>query len=175
VPDEETGAMYHPPAEVKCKDEWEQLVRPSEGFSICYPADWQTAGYGYVSAGAEDRWFSVGIVKFTDEKRETQEAHVSVYVLPRYAKPFIYTRDCPRPYSVTFGGQAAVMCPDFPGENSEKYIVSYHVRRGDLDYFVQVVPYDGGSDEALDTAIEIAHRVQFIDIQTTQPTESPTP
>ena len=175
VPDDKKDAIYHPPSEPECAADWQSLVRPSEGFSICYPSDWQTAGYGYVTAGQEDRWFSVGLVKFTNDKRDEQDAHVSVYVIPRYARPMTYTRDCPLPYNLTFAGSPAVICPEFPGQGSEKYIVSYHIRRGDLDYFVQVVPYDGGSSDALDTAVEIAHTFKLIDVQTPQPTEAPAP
>ncbi len=175
VPDDEDGAIYHPPAEPNCPADWQTLARPSEGFSICYPSDWQTAGYGYVTAGQEERWLSVGIVKFLSEARDEQDAHVSVYVIPRHARPMTYTRDCPRPYRLTFAGEPAVICPEFPGQGSEKDFTSYHIRRGDLDYFVQIVPYEGGSDEALDTAIEIAHTFRLIDLQTLQPTATPAP
>ncbi len=65
---------------------------------------------------------------------------MSIYVVNPYAKPFTYTRDCEQAYRVTFAGEAASLCPDHPGEFPEAKIIAYHVRKGDLDYFLNVVP-----------------------------------
>jgi hypothetical protein len=167
VPDDENAAIFFPPSEVACAEEWILLARPSEGFTICYPQDWQTAGEAYVNEGAADKWYSVAMVKFADDTRDNESAHVSVYAIPRYAKPMPYTRDCPRPYSIEFAGQPSVICPAFPGEAPEEDFTSYHVRRGDMDYFINVVPYQGGGDEAYNLAVQIAHTFQLL--------EQPTP
>ena len=166
-----TGPELRPPAEPQCPEAWQELTRPGEGLSICYPADWRIEGHGYVSAGAEDRWYSLGLFLFQDG---TELAHVSVYALNRYAKPLTYTRDCEQAYKVAFAGEPAVLCPDFPGQWPEVRIISYHVRKDDLDYFVNVVPRfqydpkndaysDTWSEEAEATAIQIAHSFRFIE------------
>jgi hypothetical protein len=174
VPEDEDDAVFHPPEEPQCDTSWIDKQRPTEGFAICYPPDWQLAAEGFVSEGAEDRWYSVGIIMFADDAREDRDAHVSVYAIPRYARPMVYTRDCPKPYSLTFAGQPAVICPDFPGEGDEERIVSYHVRRGDMDYFIQAVPFEDGPDDAFDTAVQIAHTFRLIEITTVAAT-SPSP
>lgn len=163
VPDDEDGGIFFPPSSVECPAEWALVQRPLEGFSICHPQDWQTAGNGYVSEGAEDRWYSHGIVKFADENRDQQSAHVSVYAIPRFARPMTYTRDCPLLYSMEFAGQPSVICPAFPGEAPEEDFASYHVRRGDMDYFINVVPYEGGGEEAYNLAVQIAHSFQLLE------------
>lgn len=139
---------------------------------MCYPDSWKIAGHGYVSAGAEARWYSVGIILFDGER---QLAHVSIYAVPQFARPLTYTRDCHQPYRVTFAGVPAVLCPDFPGQPPEARIVSYHVFKNDRDYFINVVPYfryDAGSgkytedvdESALNTAFDIAGTFRFIDL-----------
>ena len=166
VPDDETDAIFFPPDTVECADDWVLIQRPSEGFTICHPPDWQTAGDGYVSAGVEDRWYSHGLFKFSDEARSQPEAHVSIYAIPRFARPMVYTRDCPRPYGLTFAGEAAVICPEFPEESPQEDFVSYHVRKGDYDYFINIVPYEMGDDEVFDLAVDIAHTFQLTEIST---------
>jgi hypothetical protein len=166
---------FHPPAEPQCPEDWEELSRPGEGFKICYPNDWQIEGHGYVSAASDDRWYSVAFVLFQDD---IQVAHVSVYViLSAFTQPFTYTRDCEQAYRVTFAGRDAVLCPDLSGQFPEAKIITYHARRDDFDYFVNIVPYlqyddqagrylDTWSEEAEATAIQVAHTLQFIEILT---------
>jgi hypothetical protein len=161
----------NPPAEPVCPEGWLTVDRPTEGFKICHPENWTVAGHGYVSGANEDRWYSVGIFDFIDESRTAQRAHVSIYALPRYTRPFRYTLDCVQPYTVTFSGEHAVVCLDFPGQPpAEHEIVSYHVFKNDLDYFVNVATYytvegdeitDEIDEEARATAIQIAHSFQF--------------
>jgi hypothetical protein len=161
----------NPPAQPVCPEGWLTIDRPTEGFKICHPENWTVAGHGYVSGANEDRWYSVGIFDFVDESRTTQRAHVSIYAIPRYTRPFRYTVDCPQPYAVMFAGEPAVVCPNFPGQPPEEHeIISYHVFLNDLDYFVNVATYfihegeeitDEIDEEARTTAIEIAHSFQF--------------
>ncbi len=170
LPGNSMGTELRPPAEPQCPEAWQEVPRPAEGLSICYPADWRIEGHGYVSAGVEDRWYSLGLYLFKDG---VELAHVSVYALNPYAQPFNYTRDCEQAYRVSFAGEPAVVCPDFPGQWPEVRIISYHVRKDDLDYFVNVVPRfqadsqsgdysDTWSEEAEATAIQIAHSFRLI-------------
>ncbi|MDO8617054.1 MAG: hypothetical protein Q7T33_15195 [Dehalococcoidia bacterium] len=170
VPGDAQGAEYRPPAEPKCPDDWQSLPRPVEGFQICYPGDWVIDGHGYVSAGNEDRWYSVG---FYLRRDGVEAAHVSLYVLNPFAVPFTYTRDCPHPYQVTFAGQPAVLCPDGPSVPPEVRIITYQLRQGDLDYYVNVVPkltFDTKSGHYLNewdkdaeaTAIQVAQTFQLV-------------
>lgn len=171
-PGDAKGPEFHPPAEPQCPEGWQGLERPVEGFRICYPKEWSIQGHGYVSAGAEDRWYSVGVYFFRDD---VEVAHVSVYVVNPFARPFAYTRDCKQAYRVTFAGESAALCPDYPGVPPEERIIAYHIRRGDLDYFVNVVPkftYDPQAGKYLDTwdreaearAIQIAQTLQLTPI-----------
>ena len=173
--DDPADPVLNPPADPECPAEWTLIQRPVEGFQICHPADWTVAGHGYVSSANEAQWYSVGIFDFLDETQAQQRAHVSIYVIPQFAQPFRYTLDCEAPLSLTFGGEPAVVCPDFPAESPEARIISYHAFREDLDYFVQVVPYfeyDADSDsytdelnqEAFDLALQIAHTFEFTPI-----------
>jgi hypothetical protein len=173
-PEGATGPEFQPPAEPQCPEDWQELVRPAEGFKICYPEGWSIEGHGYVSSGAEDRWYSLGLFLFEDA---AELAHVSIYVVNPYAKPITYTRDCDQAYRVTFARETAVLCPDYAGEFPEAKIIAYHVRKGDLDYYVNVVPqfqYDAASQIYLDTwsqdaeqtGIRIAHTFQFMEIAT---------
>lgn len=139
VPEDAEGREYHPPETPECPEDWELLERPGEGFRICYPADWQIDGHGYVSAGADDRWYSLGIFKFVDENVE--QAHVSVYMTPPFARPFLYVAECEQAYQVRFDGRLATLCPDLPGKFPEAKIIAYHIREGERDYFVNVVLY----------------------------------
>jgi hypothetical protein len=183
-PEEEAdNRLLNPPAEASCPEEWEVLDRPTDGYKICYPGDWTLAGYGNVSQANEATWVSAGIFRFTDPSQENQLAHVSIYVIPQFARPFRYTIDCEQPYSITFAGQPAVVCPEFPGVSPEAPFTSYHVFRENLDYFVQVVPYyleeDGEVTDEIDeaafqTAIDIAHTFQFTPVAVT-PTPIPSP
>ena len=63
-PEDATGPEFQPPAEPQCPAEWQELRRPAEGFEVCYPEGWSIEGHGYVSAGVEDRWYSVGLFLF---------------------------------------------------------------------------------------------------------------
>jgi hypothetical protein len=166
VPGDAEGAIYFPPQGPSCPAGWVPVTRPAEGFNICHPQDWQTIGNGYVSEGAEDRWYSHGMALLSGENRDTQVAHVSVYAIGRYSRPMVYTRDCPRPYAITLAGEDAVICPAFPADSPEQDFTSYHVRRGDLDYFIQVVRFDGSDDEAYDLAVQIAQTFQLIELST---------
>lgn len=173
-PEDADAPEFSPPAEAECPADWEELSRPGEKFSICYPEDWRIDGHGYVTAGVEERWYSVGMFLLDGD---VQKAHVSVYVISPYARPFTYTRDCEQSYRLTLAGEPAALCPDFPGEGPEARIIAYHVRRGERDYYVNVVPYfefdeeegtylDTVSEEAEATAIEIAHTFRFIGLTT---------
>jgi hypothetical protein len=163
----------NPPAQPSCPEDWLAVDRPTEGFKICHPENWVVAGHGYVGAANEERWYSVGIFDFVNESRTGQRAHVSVYVIPQFARPFRFTLDCPQPYTITFAGEPAVVCPNFPGQPpAEAEIISYHVFKNDFDYFVNVATYfnrDGDDytdeidEDSKATAIEIAHSFQFID------------
>lgn len=180
---DQDGQIYHPPANPQCPQGWKTLERPTEGFTICYPDPWTIQGYGYVSAGFDDRWLSVGIFLY---KGDAQVAHVSVYVTNAYAQPFLYTKDCKQDYQVTFAGEQAVLCPDHPGVAPEVQISTYHIRKNDLDYFVNVVPhydFDPASGKYLDswdksaaaTAVQIAQTFQFIPLVAPSPSASPPP
>lgn len=159
-PADATGAEFSPPEDPECPQGWDVLTRPTEKFEVCHPPEWQIAGHGYVSGGEEERWYSVGIVLFDGTD---QEAHVSVYLFPRYSRPARYTIDCAEPYRVTFAGEEAVLCAEFPPTFPEQRLISYNVLFDDIDYFVNVVSYQGGSQDALATAIEIAHTFKFLD------------
>ncbi len=165
-----TDSELHPSAGPQCPEAWQTVTRPGEGLSICYPADWRIEGHGYVSVGSDDRWYSLGLFLYKDG---VELAHVSVYALNAYAQPINYTRDCEQAYRVAFAGEPAVLCPDFPGRWPEVRIISYHVRKDDLDYYVNVVPRyqadsqsgtysDTWSEEAEATAIQIAHSFRLI-------------
>ena len=163
VPDDENETIFFPPLSAECPGDWLLIQRPSEGFRICHPSDWQDAGTGYVTDGAEDRWYGQGIVKFADENRDRELAHVSVYWIPRFTRPMTYTRDCPQPFGITFAGQPAVICPEFPDEAPREDFTSYHIRLADVDYFVQVVSFEGGDDASYDLAVQIAHTFQLLE------------
>jgi len=165
------GPQFQPPAQPLCPPGWQELWRPAEGFKTCYPESWSIDGHGYVSAGRDDRWYSVGLFLYQDD---VEVAHVSYYVVNAYARPFMYARDCKQAYRVRFAGEPAILCPDFPGQFNEAKIIAYHVRKYDLDYYVIVVPkrqynpatggyLDTWSRDAEATAIQIAHTFQFVE------------
>ena len=173
--DDGDDPIQNPPDEPVCPEGWAEHVRAREGFEICYPADWTIGGHGYNRSANEESWYSVGFFSYPVGDEENQLAHVSVYVVPQYTRPFRYTIDCPQPYSLEFAGEPAVVCPDFPPTEPEARISSYHVFRENLDYFVTVASYrewdaeageytDGVNQEAVDTAIQIAHSLTFIPV-----------
>jgi hypothetical protein len=175
VPDNTDDPVLNPPAQASCPAEWEILERPTEGWHVCYPANWAIDGQGYVGSANEARWYSVGIFDFTDETRVHQRAHVSVYVIPQFTRPFRYTIDCPQPFHVTFAGQPAVVCSSFPPTSPEARVISYHVFLNNLDYFVNIATYfefdessgqytDKTSDDAFKGALDIVGTFEFIPI-----------
>jgi hypothetical protein len=184
--DNQDDPVLNPPA-TSCPTGWAIDNRPTEGFKICYPAAWLIDGTGYVTSANEDRWYSVGFFDFTDETKVNQFAHVSVYVIPQYTRPLRYTIDCPKPYTVTFAGQPAVVCPSFPPTSPEARIISYHVFANNHDYFVNIATYfeydsssgkltDKTSDDALATALQIVDSFQPEPIPgqpTVAPSQSP--
>lgn len=159
-PADAIGPEYSPPVEPECPDDWEKISRPPESFELCYPAPWVVGGHGYVSAGNEERWYSVGIVLFDGA---AHAAHVSVYAFPQFSRPVRYTIDCPQAYALTFAGHDAVLCPDYPPMPPEQRLISYGVLFEDIDYFVNVVSYEGAPDETLATAIAIAQTFRFLE------------
>ncbi len=172
-PDELEGLEFHPPETPDCPLDLELLVRPSQGFRVCYPKEYKIDGHGYVTALVDDRWYSLGLFGLDQDDRES--VHVSIYVTNAYSQPFTYVINCETAYQVTIDGQPATLCPDHPGEFPEVKIIAYHIRMGDLDYFIQVVPqfdFDDEaneylttwSQEAEETAIRIVHSFQFIEI-----------
>jgi hypothetical protein len=160
------------PDEHDCPDDWQRLDRPAEGFLICHPPEWPVANAGYVTFPTEERWFGAGIFNFADEARAHELAHVSVYVIPQFARPFRYTIDCADPQRVSLAGQPAVVCASVPVTAPEARIVSYHVSQNNLDYFVNIATYyefdtatnqytARTSAEALATALEIVGTFQL--------------
>jgi hypothetical protein len=178
--DNKDDPIYNMPDTPSCPANWKTYTRPTEGFQVCYPAEWTVAKEGYVSSPNEDRWFIVGLFDFTDDSKQHQHAHVSVYVVPQFVKPFTYTKDCPTPFSVKLDNQPAVICPDFPPVSPESRIISYHVFRENLDYFVNIASYkeydtskgeytDDVDDDALKTAIDVVSTFQFTALAATIP------
>ncbi len=167
------GLEFQLPDEPECPEDWERLVRPVEGFQICYPPDWTIEVHGYVSRGADDRWYDVGIYRM--DPSGLPLIHVSVYVTSPYSQPFMYVAECEQAYRVTLNGVPASICPNFPGQPPEAKIIAYHVRKGDKDYFLNVVPrleYDASrqgyltrwSREDEETAIGIVQTFLFIEV-----------
>lgn len=170
---DEDGPEFQPPESPSCPHDWEFLFRPVEGFQVCYPSDWQIAGHAYITGGVDERWYAVGLFRFGEDGREL--AHVSIYVTSPYSQPFLYVTDCQQAYQVKLDGRLASLCPDHPGEFPEAKIIAYHARRGELDYFINVVPileYDSDAgryrdswskeDEAV--GIQIAQTFEFIEL-----------
>lgn len=167
---DEDGPEFHPPETPTCPGGGQMLFRPAEGFQVCYPGDWRIGGHAYVTAGVDDRWYAVSLSRFGEDGRE--RAHVSIYVTNPYSQPFLYVADCQQAYQVKLDGRPASLCPDHPGEFPEAKIIAYHVRQGERDYFINVVPvfeYDSDAgryrdswskeDEAM--GIQIAQGFQF--------------
>jgi hypothetical protein len=184
APADKQDPILNPPAP-SCPTGWRTLDRPTEGFHLCYPSDWNIDGQGYVASANEERWFSVGVFDFTDSTKVNQYAHVSVYVIPQYTRPFRYTIDCPQAYSVTFAYQPAVVCPSFPATSPEARIISYHVYLSNFDYFINIATYferdssgnltNNVSDAGLATAVQIVDSFQFEPVAGPGITSAPTP
>lgn len=181
--DDPEDPALNPPAEPTCPTDWILINRPTEGFTICYPPNWVVGSHGFVSSANESRWYSLGLFDFADPENQIQRAHVSVYAFPQFARPVRYIIDCPDPLSVTLSGIPAVVCRDYPGLNPEANIISYHVYRGGLDFFLNIVSYyryedgeytDTVDQEALDTAIQVAQTVKFIPVVALPETDTPT-
>jgi hypothetical protein len=181
TPADASDPVLNPPAESECPVDWKLLFRGPEGFQLCYPQDWTVLTDAYKNSPGEARWYTGGVFKFPDEPPEHQLAHVSIYVIPQFTRPFPYTKDCPAPFSVTLNGQPAVVCPSFPPSHPEARLVSYHVFRENLDYFFNIALYyrwdedsgqytDETDEEAFDTALKIIHTVEFLEVPTLQPT-----
>lgn len=184
-PDLETSLI--PPSSPDCPEGWKELFRGPEGFKMCYPPDWTVLTDAYKNAPNEERWYAGGVFKFSGEEHDHQLAHVSIYVIPQYTRPFPYTRECPTPYSVKLDGQPAVLCPSFPASDPEARIVSYHVFRENFDYFFNVALYyqwdektgkftDKTDSDAFETALKIIHSVVFGEVPTREaafPTAAP--
>jgi hypothetical protein len=126
----------------------------------------------------------LGLHDFSDPENQIQRAHVSVYAFPQYSRPVRYIVDCPNPLSVTLDGLPAVVCTDYPGVSPEANIVSYHLFRDDLDFFLNIVSYyeyedgeytDTVDEDALEMAIQVAHTVNFIPVTPLPDTDTPTP
>ncbi len=175
TPADSSDPILSPPAEPDCPEDWEELYRGPEGFKLCYPPDWTVLTDAYKNAPNEHRWYAGGVYKFPGDPPEHQLAHVSVYAIPQFTRPFPYTRDCPTPYSVQLGGEPSVVCPSFPASHPEARIVSYHVFREGFDYFFNIALYyrwddgdekykDQTDEEAFADALRIIHSVEFFDV-----------
>lgn len=161
-----------PPEDPVCPDGWVNFERPLEAFRLCYPDPYVIEGHGFVTAGAEERWYAVG---FFDFDGEVELGHVSVYVTGPFSRPFLYVAECDQAYQVTIGGTAASVCPDYDGRGDEK-IIAYHVRVGDLDYFVNAVPAQADAsaslttgDEIESTLLQIVHSFELLEPLATAP------
>lgn len=191
-PDDPDDTVLNPGGPSECPGEWTNYERVPEGYQICYPPEWVLANESYINSPNESRWFAAGFFNFTDDTRQHQLAHVSVYVMPKYARPILRTLTCVDAYSTTLAGEPAVVCPDsVPLVPPEARIITYHVYENEVDYFVNIAlyyEYDSDDDEytddtdeaSLETALEIVStfRLQPIPIPVTpQPTDaaSPTP
>jgi hypothetical protein len=153
-------AALVPPTDPDCPAGWQQLVRSTENFMICYPPGWELASHGYVSEGSDERWYSTGFYLFADG---APVAHVSVYAFPRYSRPVRHTIDCPQPYSVELSGEPAVLCPEAVPSSAGEKIVSYQARFGEVDYFVNAVTHAGASEAETAEALATAHTFRFLD------------
>jgi hypothetical protein len=172
--DDEDGAEFRPPESSECPEDWEVLRRPLEGFQVCFPSEWEVDGHGYVSSGADDRWYALGLYRFGEDGHE--RAHVSIYMTTPYSQPVLYVSECDRAYKVRLDGLAAGLCPDHAGQFPEAKIIAYHVPRGDRDYFLNVVPMmefdseaglyylDSWSEKDLATGIDIVQSIQFTEL-----------
>jgi hypothetical protein len=188
TPEDASDPVLNPPSVPDCPGDWKKLVRGPEGFQLCYPEDWLVLTDAYKNSPNEERWYTGGVFKFPGDPPEHQLAHVSVYAIPQYTRPFPYTKDCPTPYRVRLNNQPAVVCPSFPATSPEARLVSYHVFRENFDYFFNIAlyykwdesagAYTGLTDSAaFDTALRIVHSVEFLSVSTTAPaatgTQSP--
>jgi hypothetical protein len=188
TPEDTDDPVLNPPSVPDCPDDWKKLFRGPEGFQLCYPEDWSVLTDAYKNSPGEERWYTGGVFKFPGDPPEHQLAHVSIYAIPQYTRPFPYTKDCPTPYSVRLDNQPAVVCPSFPARHPEARLVSYHVFRENFDYFFNIALYynwdesagaftDETDASAFDTAVRIIHSVEFMSVPTVAPaatgTQSP--
>jgi hypothetical protein len=171
--------VFDLPATAEC---WQTLFRGPELFQLCYPPDWEVLTDAYKNSPNEERWYAGGVFKFPDEEGSPQLAHVSVYVIPQFTRPFFYTKECPTPYSIQLNSQAGVVCPSYPANHPEARIVSYHVFREGFDYFFNIALYyewDAGAgrftdqtdQQAFDEALQIIRSVEFLPPTTPAPTQ----
>lgn len=176
--------VFDLPSTAECPEGWQTLFRGPELFQLCYPPDWEVLTDAYKNSPNEERWYAGGIFKFPDQEGSPQLAHVSVYAIPQFTRPFPYTKDCPAPFSIQLNSQAGVVCPSYPANHPEARIVSYHVYREGYDYFFNIALYyewdeDRGEftqetdDEAFNTALQIIRSVEFLPPTTAVPTASP--
>jgi hypothetical protein len=180
---DQDGPEFHPPETPTCPDDWELLDRPLEFFKICFPKDWQIDGHGYVTAGFDDRWYSVGLFNFLEDG--SQSAHVSIYMLRPFSRPpQLFIKECDQAYRVVLDGQDAALCADVPGVFPEARIVHYFVSVDDRWTLINVVPYfekdpetgaytDQFSEEDFQLAIQIAQTIDFYDISPLQEVTPP--
>lgn len=185
-PEDASDPVLNPPAIPDCPSDWKKLIRGPEGFQLCYPEDWTVLTDAYKNSPNEERWYTGGVFKFPGDPPERQLAHVSIYAIPQYTRPFPYTKDCPTPFSVQLNNQPAVVCPSFPPASPEARIVSYHVFRENFDYFFNIALYykwdesagaytDQTDAAAFDTAVKIIHSVEFLSVPATATAAAGTP
>ena len=144
-PEDSERPEFQFPDPPECPEGWERMTRGLERFRICHPPDWTIEGHGYVTRGWDDRWYAVSFFRMDPEG--VPLFHVSVYVTGPFSPPTTYVAQCDEAYRVTLSGAAASVCPDYPGELPEAKIIAYHLRDGDLDYFLNVVPRFPYDDE----------------------------
>ena len=108
-----------------------------------------------------------------------ESAHVSIYMTTPYSPPAVYVSECEQAYQVKLDGLPASLCPDHAGEFPEAKVIAYHVRRGERDYFINVVPmveYDSeaglyhlnsSSEEDEAMGIRIVQSIQFTELPAT--------
>ena len=172
IPDGLDGPEYEPVSEPSCPKDWTPFERLIELIRICFPAGWDIDGHGYVHSGEDDEWYSVGFFKFRAD--DSQSAHVSVSIMGAFSRPQTYTHGCNELYQTTLGGLSAAICANASGVYPEARIVHYYVPIGPKAVFVNVVSYydrdpesgrylDTWSEEDLETAIQIAHTITFLE------------
>lgn len=185
-PDDASDPVLNPPSVPDCPADWKKLIRGLEGFQLCYPQDWSVLTDNYKNSPNEERWYTGGVFKFPGDPPEHQLAHVSIYAIPQYTRPFPYTKDCPKPFSVQLNNQPAVVCPSFPATFPEARIVSYQVSRENFDYFFNIALYyrwdenagayaDQTDTAAFNTAVRIIQSVEFLSVPATAAAATGTP
>ena len=75
-----TFSSLAPPEDPVCPEDWINFERIIEGFRLCYPNLYVIEGHGFVTAGVEERWYSVGFFDFEGEVPGllTESCHVVV-------------------------------------------------------------------------------------------------